>query len=342
LEGLNRLARERHDAGYDRKEHLRTFIVLGRWSTDTCGNFGSCRFKYDYSKPIDWLADAMPSVVAWEDFGRVLPDVSMETSLARSNIPPHHVVCSECGDGWTIADAHDCIVCDEMKTISMAEYVGQTLAHVKSVLGQRTDARYRASPERLIRNDKFIDTTVGEDGFPKNKGGWSEAKGESAPNDDYVFQEGDDAHFYVWTFKHAICHKLALERSDQRFYAEIVEVAGFTNAFITPTPNEYGAMEDYRGSWALIQTRHGNIKLGWRKRVINIDWSDVYEKLGKGLDYKDREYLREALDSDKMFPKEDTTKGGPMIHAWGKEKASFYLNAVRQAISTTRSHLMAK
>lgn len=60
--------------------------------------------------------------------------------------------------------------------------------------------------------------------------------------------------------------------------------------------------------WWLIKTREGMIKIGWRKRVISIDWSDT------GLC---------------RYPtKDDTTMTSSMVHAWTVEKAIEYLKAL--------------
>src|SRR5438552_663912 len=39
LADLNELVKERHDAGYQRHERLQEFYILGRFSSDTVGNF---------------------------------------------------------------------------------------------------------------------------------------------------------------------------------------------------------------------------------------------------------------------------------------------------------------
>ncbi len=75
-------------------------------------------------------------------------------------------------------------------------------------------------------------------------------------------------------------------------------------------PNEYCLQPCcWSLPWLLVTTKKGDIKVGWRKRVINIDWglSDI-EETGHGL-----------------FPDEDVTKGDYNIHAWTCFKAKEYL-----------------
>ena len=61
--------------------------------------------------------------------------------------------------------------------------------------------------------------------------------------------------------------------------------------------------------WWLVKTRAGLIHIGWRKRVISIDWSDTP--------------IRQVLTSD------DVTKSANMIHAYGYASAVGYLGVWR-------------
>jgi hypothetical protein len=61
-----------------------------------------------------------------------------------------------------------------------------------------------------------------------------------------------------------------------------------------------------RGSpWWLVQTPYGLIKIGWRKRVIDIDWSGTSVR---------------AIVTEHSVTKEDT-----MVHAWSYARAVEYL-----------------
>jgi len=72
-------------------------------------------------------------------------------------------------------------------------------------------------------------------------------------------------------------------------------------------PNEYPPNPDstYYGPWFMIETFVGRIKIGWRKRVIHIDWSET------GLS---------ASGAD-VVDKLETTHGSSYVHAWGADKA---------------------
>jgi len=87
--------------------------------------------------------------------------------------------------------------------------------------------------------------------------------------------------------------------------------AGFTTIYVKVVDNQYSSSSYYYSSpWIEVTTQKGVILLGWRKRVINIDWSmsDI------------------DIDGTKIFTNEKTTVGEKYIHAWGYKKAVEYLS----------------
>lgn len=84
-------------------------------------------------------------------------------------------------------------------------------------------------------------------------------------------------------------------------------------------PNEYCQCK-HCASWFIVSTPDGDIKIGWRKRVIQIEWLKNYK------------IFKETFDS------EDVTKGfgkwgnEKYIHAWSIEKAIEYLNRAKNSI----------
>lgn len=66
--------------------------------------------------------------------------------------------------------------------------------------------------------------------------------------------------------------------------------------------------------WWLVRTKYGMIRLGWRKRVIAIDWKDT------------------ALRT-KTITRDDVTTTEYMVHAWSYAKAVEYLTTLGQELS---------
>lgn len=64
--------------------------------------------------------------------------------------------------------------------------------------------------------------------------------------------------------------------------------------------------------WLIVTTQVGRIKIGWRKSVINIDWSDSAIK-------------RRGRD---IFPDVDVTVGDHHIHAYGYEQANGFIKVL--------------
>lgn len=96
----------------------------------------------------------------------------------------------------------------------------------------------------------------------------------------------------------------------QEMKRRIAELFNGRAIFLKEIANEYCREACCVGSpWFLVTSDIGVIKVGWRRRVLVIDWIDsiVGEK------------------AEELFPAEDVTKEGWMIHAWGYEKAKEYL-----------------
>lgn len=101
-------------------------------------------------------------------------------------------------------------------------------------------------------------------------------------------------------------------------YKALFMLAGLDNpARFYELRNEYMRDGD---PWALVIVTLGRgpceIKIGWRKRVINIDWSAT------GLDLE-------------VFFFDDVTKGPGFIHAWGYAKALEYLQLLGTLLRCT-------
>jgi hypothetical protein len=132
---------------------------------------------------------------------------------------------------------------------------------------------------------------------------------------------------YYTEAHHIECYRLIRHTELVKSFIKVFFDAGFEigpDAFLLrAVPNEYWKSGDH-GPWfianfLLIDTDgrlHGRraIRIGWRKRVIQIDWSPT------GLALPD------------LFHDEDVTRGDTHIHAWGSDKASAYLTRLRGAL----------
>lgn len=100
----------------------------------------------------------------------------------------------------------------------------------------------------------------------------------------------------------------ALESRD--YWTVLLSEAGYNgHVIINEIPNQYDSNSSYSRPWASCRLRTGTLVLGWRKRVIHIDWSGIEGK----------------PDLQMLFASEEVTKEPTFVHAWSREKAIEYL-----------------
>lgn len=110
--------------------------------------------------------------------------------------------------------------------------------------------------------------------------------------------------------------------------------AGLGPIFMEELPNKYQGEKDPYSKydpWYVVTTPIGHIEIGWRKRVINIDWTRTVlrslrdDKYGEGP---------RVPRGDELFPKiaEENypTLGDHHVHAYGYEKATEYLKVLAE------------
>ena len=191
LAGLNRLIKDRKTAGYDRKERLHDFVIMGRWSTDACGNFGRCEFQLDY-EPIKLPKD-LPRVMRTEDAYKRVVNVSL-TTYSSSDVPPSHVFCPECKKNWSIDNAHDTHVDTSNRVVPLTP--GKTIRDRELDWVDNSEGVFRFGPEPSVRNAKFInlaphpeykDQAVNEKGWRYRHPPFNHER----ITQDYVAEEGD-------------------------------------------------------------------------------------------------------------------------------------------------------
>jgi hypothetical protein len=66
--------------------------------------------------------------------------------------------------------------------------------------------------------------------------------------------------------------------------------------------------------WFRVTTKKGIFVIGWRKRVISINWAETVD----------------TKDAKTLFAGETVTKGEKSIHAWGLEDARRYVETIMQ------------
>lgn len=325
LAGLNRLIRDRSRAGYKENKRMKTWIILGRWVADSCGNFGKI-IDIDYKQgqaPKDLYPD-MIDILSFEELRNVLGKISISHGF-QDDVPDTHLRCPECNNSWNIYDCHDVIVKRESLTLPLAEFEGQKLYEVQREVSLKTDGFYRFG-ESPIRNDKWIDMAI-EPGYevlkineqgsihssPEKRSFKDQLEGLKDQHlyYDYVISEGDEGWLDVWKYYHRPCNEAKAKKDAEEYYGDMLVKSGWATTMCL-IPNEY-SVTDHSWPWIKFCTLGGMIKVGYRKRVINIDWSDT------------KQHYRH------LFEDEGVTLTDTYVHAWGKDKAIEYLTKIREA-----------
>lgn len=101
------------------------------------------------------------------------------------------------------------------------------------------------------------------------------------------------------------------KRAQYRYEIEkIYRDAGIEAIYLEELPNGYCPDPCCLNKpWFRVTSRIGHVVIGWRKRVMSIDWKDSTIKKS-GVD---------------IFPDESTTRSETGIHAWTVEKATEYI-----------------
>jgi hypothetical protein len=295
LEGLNRLINARYEAGYNRKERLNEWVVLGWLCMDTCGN----TMRMDRK-----CSDSL-----------VIPRNQVKRYVANMNcpVPQTNSICPYCGNGWDISNWYDVKITKHDKDIE-GSHVGITIKQLQDEMnGNGLGKEYRI--HEVVQNDKLIDLTpdprykdddyVG--GYPINRSGHKYVK------IDYVIEEGDKLWVTIFEYYHLECISKYKAANEQEYFATIFDRAGYGQHVLTAIPNEYCKNITCCPPWYNVTTEIGEFTVGWRKRVIKLVWPKEFNVLH-------------------LFGGEDVTKESTYIHAWGTDKAVEYLKMIRKFI----------
>ena len=121
----------------------------------------------------------------------------------------------------------------------------------------------------------------------------------------------DNVRDYYWErdqpARHKKCQELLVIEREYKEIKGILDRSEIPYTEMVMIPNQYHPNPDpvYYGPWFMVETPKGRIKIGWRKRVISIDWSE------SGWS---------AKGSDVVGDKE-VTHWEEGVHAYGADKA---------------------
>jgi hypothetical protein len=118
-----------------------------------------------------------------------------------------------------------------------------------------------------------------------------------------------------WVHRHRSCQQLAIVEEEQELFRDIVTKSEIPYTSMRAIPNEYYSSDPtWFGPWFIVETDKGPLRIGYRKRVINIDWT------GTQINH----------NGDILFKDENVTTWRTGVHAWGRGKAVEYLRKLFQ------------
>jgi hypothetical protein len=331
LAGLNAVAEARHEACYSRGERLSEFVFLGYFWGDSCGNFGKILWKDERMiSPIYFIFPVVATPGEWFALMEIYQVETPGYSLSWE-LPPGDMVCDLCHKAWTIDDCHRAKVVRTDKDIPLEPYVGKTLAEAEKAVEKTFAATVFLQPDLLVGN-------------PANKelkwhpvyrnvelsNGWV----RNVNKNRYVIQPGDVGYFNIWYYRHPVCQSSELERTERIYFADVFQKAGYTNIDLAAIPNEYCGDPTCCPPWFLAATSQGYFIIGWRKRVINLQWdTNGFGESRNLLGLFKGEEVTKGTDNspDPYFP--GATNKTQYIHCWGTEKAIEYLTRIRESLS---------
>jgi len=109
-------------------------------------------------------------------------------------------------------------------------------------------------------------------------------------------------------------HREQMVKDTREEVVSILTLAGLPPSRTWELANKYWPLapdyDDVRWPWWLAQTSVGLIEIGWRKRVLSIDW--------------------EATGVNAEVTSDDVTRSPFMVHAYSTAKAVEYLTRLRE------------
>lgn len=288
----------------DNDTRLNEFIINKYFFLDQFGQVSTIGKLQDSDyNTLDLNSLSIPPIVTIEEFRTYLPKGASYSYSMGASIPNSNSECACCHKKWSMNDIHLITRKHTSDVINLNKYLGMPLKEVENLFSLRTDSEYYMQNDILIRNDKWIDKSKIEItstiSSTKNEFGWSSnisdkhSKNHLIDRKIYVIQEGDFGYFNINTYYHPECLQLKVNSESRMEFIDSVGRSSIRMESYTEIPNKYGS-ESYNGQWMKIETTYGEITVGWRKRVIQLDYS--------------------SITTDNVFKHYDTTNENGMVH----------------------------
>jgi hypothetical protein len=344
LEGLHNIIEARRTIKkYDENKRFDYFVINGQYMLDCFAQVARITIhdesEGNYGKTIHAKDLNVPRVMTQDMFKTFLRHKG-EYSYSwgfPSPLPDAGMICPVCKKEYDLDDCYD-ISTDftgGSEKINGSDYLNHTIPAVVDMLNNNERKYYVWGG--TITNPKYINETIieGYSCLKKNQNGLIsfDMKDETdrfpymGSIDEYNIQVDDTIHLSYREYTHKNCMQNKLNEDTFNSFIKCLSDAEVAVKSFTKIKNEYGS-DSYRGSWykfILFNKNNdgkqgsciGSVRIGWRKRVIELDYSYL---------------LPDGTDLTHLFEDENVTKERGLIHAYSLEDLTKYLKIVNDAI----------
>jgi hypothetical protein len=312
LKTLNNIVEARRDAA-KRGEVLNDFVLFGSCYLDSSGQvWGNGNPETTRAAFPD-----IPKVLTLEEYENFI-DLRFEVkpSIPWSNrlglIPKAGKICScrGCRKGWNLDNFENLFLIEAQESLDLKAYVNRPIGDVWRAFSRRSNIEFNPSGSPIFHP-------------PKEEGGqWKQLRLVSlgGPIDEnYKIQKGDVAAFIGYKYYHPECRIKEVTNHWKKIFKQCLKDAGFKQISFEVIPNEYGPSV-YYGRWFMVPTEVGNLKIGRRKRVTNVDWTSATEESLAFL-FEDQGTISQLTRTDEY------------VHAWTEEQLTEFLSRIRKHLS---------
>lgn len=292
ISGLTSLHKVIDDRRKFRKDNpdkmLAEFVLMGWLILDKFGQVNIIDQVIQKGTLVDIskeICAQMPFAISMTEFKKLTTKLNVDhwqvtVNLDRNKIPFVTTQCPCCKKAWSIHTLRDSVtetdvfLAEEIQSHIPSD-IRMEIAVELTALTQLTDAKMRANDviTRTLRR--------------RTKANWT------------IITKDDKVHMYVrHDVYHRVCYQQVLHKTKCQEFEKVFRAVGINLFGQIRVKNEYGS-ESYNGPWFIFDTEYGPIKVGWRKRVIAVDYRAI-----------NRDYLVNS----------DETRGPGYEHVEGYEK----------------------
>lgn len=225
------------------------FVVLGKWLLDRFGQVLQITRIQDGNYHDIKIHDT--NILSLYEFNQILKPFNAfyTASFTGFKIPSENTRCACCNKYWTIHDIDDVTV--QHNNIEMSELSIDILTEFKT----KTDL----TAIKIKQLTEKLNELTGWDWLP------------------FIEEDGSVKEFSIDKYYHKACNLKVINNELKEKVNTIFFIAGIEVLGIVRTENTYGS-ESYRGDWLIVDTNLGHFKLGWRKRVIEVNYNMIDDK----------------------------------------------------------------